>query len=120
MPENEIKKNSDETKNVEIENINTRAVFDHDDEDSTKSSALIRMGLHLITIGILMLGILDIVPRKLTIPIGAAFLLFTACWNGVVYYKSGRKIQAIFTFVICGILAVMLAIYFLLQSDLVK
>lgn len=118
MSENGMKN----TNQNETEVLNTRAVFDHDEDDNTtlKGTSGIRIALHAVVIVILLLGILGIVSKKITIPVGAGLLILTSCWNAVAYIKDGRKKQGIFTIVICAILVVMLAVYFLLQSDLIK
>lgn len=82
-------------------------------ENNPKNTAMIRIILYVVVIIILFLGIFGIVSKKITIPVSAITLIAVATWNGIVYFKEGKKKSAVFTFVTSAILLVMLVGYFI-------
>lgn len=82
-------------------------------ENNPKSTAAIRVILCVIVMIITFLGMLEILDKKITIPISALMLIAIAIWNGIVYLKAGKKGPAIFTFLTSVILIAILVGYFI-------
>ena len=72
-----------------------------------KNTALIRVMI------ILFLGIFKIVSRKITLPVSSVLLIAVAIWNGIEYFKSGKKKTAAVTFIMAAVLLALLAGYFI-------
>ena len=62
---------------------------------------------------ILFLGIFKIVSRKITLPVSSVLLIAVAIWNGIEYFKSGKKKTAAVTFIMAAVLLALLAGYFI-------
>ena len=62
---------------------------------------------------ILFLGIFKIVSRKITLPVSSVLLIAVAIWNGIEYFKSGKKKTAAITFIMAAVLLALLAGYFI-------
>lgn len=56
-----------------------------------KNTALIRIILCVAVMIILFLDIFKIVSRKITLPVSSVLLIAVAIWNGIEYFKSGKK-----------------------------
>ncbi len=82
-------------------------------DQNRKNNSMIRIILCIVVMIIMFLGIFNIIDRKITIPLSASMLIAISIWNGVVFYKSGRTRQAIFTFCTSAILSLMLIGYFI-------
>lgn len=61
--------------------------------------SIIRIILCVVVILICILGLLDIVTDKYTIPVASVVLMATAVWNGISYLKNGKKTMAICIFI---------------------
>lgn len=62
---------------------------------------------------ILFLDIFKIVSRKITLPVSSVLLIAVAIWNGIEYFKSGKKKTAAVTFIMAAVLLALLAGYFI-------
>ncbi|GAB5083543.1 hypothetical protein Osc2_03110 [Ruminococcus sp. 25CYCFAH16] len=78
-----------------------------------KNTALIRIILCVVVMIILFLGIFKIVSRKITLPVSSVLLIAVAIWNGIEYFKSGKKKTAAVTFIMAAVLLALLAGYFI-------
>lgn len=108
MSENEMKNLSEE---------NPVPVQDEESKPVGSNTATIRLILHLSIIVILLLGIVGVVSKKITIPLGTSLLLLISIWNAAVYHKQDRPRDTIFTAIISGIVAIILIMYFLLEFN---
>ena len=62
-----------------------------ENNNQQKNTALIRIILCVAVMIILFLGIFKIVSRKITLPVSSVLLIAVAIWNGIEYFKSGKK-----------------------------
>ncbi len=76
-------------------------------ESRYTKSALIRIILSAIALITVILGIVDIAPRKITLPVSVAFLSVSMIWSGIDAIKNKRIKSAVFNFVLVGILVIL-------------
>lgn len=81
-------------------------------DNNQKNTSTIRIILCVAVLIILFLGKFDIISKMITIPISNILLTIITIWNGVVYYKSGRKRFAVFIFAIAVILIASFILFF--------
>lgn len=76
-------------------------------ESKYSKSALIRIILSAIALITVILGIVDIVPSKISLPIAVAFLSASTIWSGIDAIKNKRIKSAVFNFVLVGVLIIL-------------
>lgn len=75
------------------------------------NASLIRIILCVVVIVICMLGLLDVVADKYTVPAASLVLMCNSIWNGVSYLKNGKKKMAVCVFAIAVMLLVITVVY---------
>lgn len=83
------------------------------DNGGRSKGSIIRIILCIIILITILLAMLDIIPKKLAIPMSAVCLTAVSLWNGISYFKNGKKKQAVFIFAASASLILMLILYFM-------
>ncbi len=76
-------------------------------ENKSSKPALIRVIFSVVALLVVTLGIVDIIPSKISLPIAVAFLSASMIWGGIEAVKNKRIKSAVFNFVLVGILIIL-------------